>query len=1737
MRYKFILNKSYLFIFLLLVCSGKIRANNPGEEPATRKPENKGLFALPAVAGCGSISTFPCTALKQSLPLYLVFDNHVSGSLTDKNGVGTGFPMARNYSGRRLIADGSPSVAQVPGYEPSRITLSGGRIRMLANKGLDFKTENNLINALGVQVPTARKMQIEVKVVSPSQNMNSAQAGLWFGINDKTFLKLSVGYKKVELRRERNDVTATVTNTSNPDQRVTGTVEGMSNKSVRLRLVLDFVTNKAEGFYSLDGITYISTGSRYSDKSVNISDLGFTADNVFTGIYCTYRDALLPITYSFDDFSVEDTSQPDSQFQNVNVNFRPQGTAAPSGYIADYGLPFDNTRKYGWVNPSSMQPIDMKLNMRQRTGTDAPPQQLSVVQMQATVGGQVPGTWQYLVPNGFYQVTVSAGDYDYFNSCHQINVQGLPLISDFTSSTQTRFRVRTGFVQVNDGKLTVDALGGDNTKMNYVSIKKAVAVADAVAPTASARFVGKTQSSNVYLDQVQLYLTASDEGGAGLKSFQYALDGDVYTNYVAPFSISTQGNHTLKIKTVDGNNNQTISNTYNFTVTQPSQKIQFSSERLAFTILRGNPVPAQSVTVTPTSGYTLTKSEAPWLTLPGASGKLTFGPQQIATNLEPGRYQAHVMASANGYEAGNLVIDLLVIDPLTARTINVNFQDPATKPPLNYVRDFGQAFGPRMDTDQSVGLVYGWKRRTDGTPLDLSGNGRKRPYPQDLLLATLLHMQADDITTNFQGTKVEGYWEAKVPNGTYDVTVSVGDGVVNTAPEAHFIKVEDIVAIQNFVPSGKQGTISRFKSNTIRVVVKDELLTINADGGNNTKITHANIVPVSLSPYLYWSSKTSNLILDKTASDTKILSVSLGRSDNASGTYSISATYGAGASNWLTFGTTASGVLPSVSFNYTALRNLPLGIYKATVKATSGTLTSAEFNIQVNVVDGKKPYVISSNPANGASNVSLNMPLAAANNLSIPSAAGVSGVDNNTIDTTSVFLYKVVNGQQTVVWGTAQGSVGGDVISKNAKFGLEPSSTYRFVVTTKVKSLLGDSFAPYEATFTTSSAPVDSSNILNARFKKVTLPATQNKKYTSLAVGPDGKLYGLRMTGVIDRYVIDHTTGQLSSQQTINTLFNKYGDRLAIGLAFDPTATSANPIVWITHSKGVTTNGPEFDGNLSRLSGANLENEQLMVTRLPRSTKDHLVNSVAFGPDGALYICQGSMSSAGRYDSEWQRDESLLSATVLRLDISKLTTLPLNAQTTFNQALINAAPLNSVTFSDGTYNPYASNAPLTIFASGVRNAYDLLWHSNGQLYLPTNGSGGQGNTPASVPGTRKVDGTFYSGPEVPATTGVQAQTDWLFRINPSKPVGFFGHPNPLRGEYVINRGYQDDTLYLPSVKADANFRPGFDFGTNNSPNGVIEYKSNTFNGILKNKVLVVRFSGGGDIAVLEPGSKVKTGNPSDDSIYDIVKINTGSSNMGLTGMSGFGNPLDLVEDVVNGNLYVSEFNWNDDPTLIPQITLLQVTNATPPPVMSLAATTRTAQPDANARQYDVALGNDGGGVLEIKEIRLAGSGSLSMEDILLPSSGAPLRIPKDSTVNFRVLASANLGRLAKGKLIVTSTDNTVKEIEINGADGLELLRAAESDDNKGEDHHMTVYPNPSSGNPVNIRLEKFNRQEPVTIYLYDLKGNVIRTVSGVADGRGEFSMQLTDKSRKPGSYIVKVVYISGARFAKIVQAD
>lgn len=538
------------------------------------------------------------------------------------------------------------------------------------------------------------------------------------------------------------------------------------------------------------------------------------------------------------------------------------------------------------------------------------------------------------------------------------------------------------------------------------------------------------------------------------------------------------------------------------------------------------------------------------------------------------------------------------------------------------------------------------------------------------------------------------------------------------------------------------------------------------------------------------------------------------------------------------------------------------------------------------------PNVRAVTPANGAINVSTTTSVSADVQL-LNNPAGNNGIDPRTINDASVKLVEAASG--VAVPATENTSGGGDSIVLQPTNPLKSNTKYTFQVTPNLKDLNGVSFKSFQSSFTTGVAAPPSP----AAFRKVNL-SVPDQYYTNVIVGPDRKLYASTLDGLILRFGIN-ADGTLGAPQTINSVqAANNGPRTIIGMTFDPTSTAGNLILWISNNNSYTFQKqvPDWTGKITRLSGSNLENVQDYVVGLPRSTKDHMTNAVSFRPteNNALYISQGANNSMGDPDPVWDyRPEHLLSASLLRLDLGKLNTASL--------------PLNAKTEDGGNYDPFAANAPLTLYATGIRNAYSMVWHSNGQLYMPTNGSAAGGNAPAT-PTTRPAvcANRADQGANGYSSTGgfqnaASPEPDYLFRVDKG---GYYGHPNPSRCEYVLNGGNEagsTDSTYVrvndyPSgVKRDPNYRePAYVFDAHASADGAIEYVRS--GSVLNHKLLVVRYSAGKDIVALDVGGN-------GGSVVGGLTAN-------ITGFTGFSpSPLSLVEDRNNGNLYVTQLNEAD----------------------------------------------------------------------------------------------------------------------------------------------------------------------------------------------------------------------------------
>ncbi|MDB5357685.1 MAG: hypothetical protein JWN24_4138 [Phycisphaerales bacterium] len=539
------------------------------------------------------------------------------------------------------------------------------------------------------------------------------------------------------------------------------------------------------------------------------------------------------------------------------------------------------------------------------------------------------------------------------------------------------------------------------------------------------------------------------------------------------------------------------------------------------------------------------------------------------------------------------------------------------------------------------------------------------------------------------------------------------------------------------------------------------------------------------------------------------------------------------------------------------------------------------------------PSIIRTRPADRDDNVLPDAFIAA--DVELPFAGHV--VAGESLSAKSVQLYR--SSDHHAIPAVVNTSGAGDAIVLRPMETLEPSTRYTFEITPEVRDTGGHSFKPYKSTFLTSAGT--HLGDFPAAFEKVALPVATGHMFTCVTIGPDHKLYASTLAGHIFRYAIN-ADGTLAPGEQIDTVNTANGAlRLITGITFDPAATIEKPILWVSHGqlplKGeqgqqAIRGAEDWTGKISRLTGRDLTEYQDVIVRLPRAAKDHLNNQIVFGPDGAMYFCQAGNTAMGAPDHKWAfRPEHLLTAAILRFDVKSIEHL--------------ALPLDVKTEDDGHYNPFAQGAPLTIYATGVRNSFDLVWHSNGHLYAGINGSAAGGNAPATptvgasqLPRIDSQERGPYDGPLVPALEKVsQTEDDFLFKIDQG---AYYGHPNPTRAEYVLNGGNpagNGQSLYPTrdypvGTNPDRNWHPAiYSFGKNLSPCGGIEYQSPAFHGALQHKLLFTRFSGGDDLIALTP-----------DPRGDIAETITG-----IEGATHFVNPVDLTEDPATGALYVAEF--------------------------------------------------------------------------------------------------------------------------------------------------------------------------------------------------------------------------------------
>jgi hypothetical protein len=848
---------------------------------------------------------------------------------------------------------------------------------------------------------------------------------------------------------------------------------------------------------------------------------------------------------------------------------------------------------------------------------------------------------------------------------------------------------------------------------------------------------------------------------------------------------------------------------------------------------------------------------------------------------------ANTVANGPNIDRVSITADLAagpdVSEPGPRETIRINFQDGAAPEAPGYHVDTFQGFG-----DRGNGQVYGWV--TEASAIDADGT-TNTPIDGALYPAVAINERTGGVFDSYD-PRLTGYahfdlgaaypsgpgnrvaWEIELDDGWYEVTVAVGDtGGPNDS--VNRLRIEGELS-SSFTPTDLYKT----ELVTKLVKVEDGRLTLTAQDGVITEIQYLEIRPLP----------------DLTPAD--------GREAPAD----------------YAFFTDPRAVAQEGSEIFSVSLEPDEGF-------ASGVDPAADIFLGVAVVEGR------------------------------------GGVLLESLSDGSFKLFETLTGAEVAF--SANTTAGADSVTISPTSPLKPFTSYTLVVDgARDRGANGDPDAPTRefqkltTTFLTGPArEVEAREVAFNDVVEINGAADGAFGFTSVEVSPDGQhLYVATIGGQIKRWDLDPEDGSIVKDSLVTFTpggdFNVGGERRGIiGLTFDPTDPD---VIWITDNHPIPISGrdngvPDFSGRVSKVTlgaGGDLASAtvETYIKGLPRSNGDHVTNSLEFRlnpaydpdtnpdvPQHLLYLIQGSNSAMGEADSAWGfRPERLLSAAVMEIDPTReapaggfdVTTEPLPADGLNRRfadldgdlknggiaitsgehagqflhfdasgvASVREGALATSALVKEFYNPFAADAVLSVFATGQRNAYDLVWHSNGYLYVPTNGSAAGGNVP--------------NDPDTAANEGINnvgLQQDYLFRVEQG---GYYGHPNPLRDEFVMNGGNPTAGAdpnqvgnYPVGTQPDPNYRvdSAYGLGNNRSPNGVIEYASDLFGSSLKGAVLFTEYSGGDDVrAVTLDADGFVTG--------DFV-LRDPQGNI-IT----YVDPLDIIENPATGQLYLVTLN-------------------------------------------------------------------------------------------------------------------------------------------------------------------------------------------------------------------------------------
>jgi len=363
-------------------------------------------------------------------------------------------------------------------------------------------------------------------------------------------------------------------------------------------------------------------------------------------------------------------------------------------------------------------------------------------------------------------------------------------------------------------------------------------------------------------------------------------------------------------------------------------------------------------------------------------------------------------------------------------------------------------------------------------------------------------------------------------------------------------------------------------------------------------------------------------------------------------------------------------------------------------------------------------------------------------------------------------------------------------------------------------------------------------------------------KPTTLAFGPDGKLYVGQQDGAI--HVFDtarsgknaYSANKLETIDLIKNMPNRDDDgepnpsvkgRQVTGIHL--TGSAGAPIIWAASTDprhggaaaGTDTDLDTNSGILHKLtkSGGGWQ-KQDVVRGLPRSEENHGPNGLLMH-QGKLIIMSGGFTNQGMPSNNFAEvSEYALSAAALQIDVDAIGSGTYDLPTLDDEDRPGA---------DDEHDPFGGNngknqaklvknGPVQIWSTGLRNAYDVVLTEAGRLYTFDNGpNSGWGGTPQGDCLNRVLNGG-------------STLNDSLHLLTKGSHAG---HPNPVRGNTAntFNDSNPQSPVEIAANPVECAYASNGMTTINASSNGIAEYTADNFGNAMA-----------GDLIVASYGSKV-----------------------------------------------------------------------------------------------------------------------------------------------------------------------------------------------------------------------------------------------------------------------------------------